>query len=78
MIYNHMFDLAFEIETPIEDPDYVPAIQLVDAALHRLHRLRASIQAGYGDQEAFGHCDTYTIDDSKQPATPPEASTATG
>lgn len=52
MKYNHMFDVAFSIDTDEPNPDKVTLQELIKGLLKRIPDL-------YNDElEAFGHCDT--------------------
>ena len=53
--YNHMFDIAFSVETDEEDPAGVDQRQLVSALLTRIADLVENHEIG----EACGHCDSY-------------------
>ena len=53
--YNHMFDIAFSVETDEENPDRVGQRTLVVALLRRI----ADLTAVHEMQEACGHCDSY-------------------
>ena len=55
MKYNHMFDVAFSIDTDEPNPDKVTLQELIKGLLKRIPDL-------YNDElEAFGHCDTIEI-----------------
>lgn len=60
MRYNHMFDVAFSVETEEADPDKVPLHILRQGLRDRLSVLEGSDVESY---EAFGHCDTYEIEE---------------
>lgn len=67
--YNLMFDVAFTIEGPWEDPSLVPPNQLLVGMAKRLHYLM-SCQAEKSEDvtEAFGFCDSYEVDQSFDPS----------
>ena len=51
MKYNHMFDVAFTVDTDESDPDKVTFQELMRGLLERIPNL-------YRDElEAFGYCD---------------------
>lgn len=57
MRYNHMFDMAFSVETDVKDPERVSAQALTVGILSRLvNLLDLPIEEL---REACGHCDTY-------------------
>ena len=60
--FNHMIDLAFEIDSDLDEGE-VFKIQnlpeLLNAARQRLDNIEQS-----RDMEAFGYCDSYENDDS--------------
>ena len=53
--YNHMFDIAFSVESDIENPDKLHPTQLVMALLSRIVDLMENCEM----TEACGHCDSY-------------------
>ena len=60
VIYNHMFDIAFTVETFEKDPDKIPSTELVQALLRRMFRLIDSGEFVVGDTVA--HVDTANIE----------------
>ena len=58
-VFNHMFDIAFSLDTSIEDPHEVPLLDLIRGLERRLEAIKASAAKGNRAEEAFGHCDTY-------------------
>lgn len=56
MKYNHMYDVAFTIDTN-KEADAVTADELIEALEKRLLQLKYERCA-----EAFGHCDTMEIE----------------
>ena len=60
VIYNHMFDIAFTVETFEEDPDKIPSTELVQALLRRMFKLIDSGEFIVGDTVA--HVDTAHIE----------------
>ena len=60
VIYNHMFDIAFTVETFEKDPDKIPSTELVQALLRRMFRLIDSGEFVVGDTVAHG--DTANIE----------------
>ena len=60
VIYNHMFDIAFTVETFEEDPDKIPSTELVQALLRRMFKLIDSGEFVVGDTVA--HVDTAHIE----------------
>ena len=60
-MYNHMFDVAFTIETPKENPADITYHELVDALRKRLEYLEDD--NNNEGLEVFGHCDVYKVDD---------------
>jgi hypothetical protein len=63
MKYNHMFDVAFSLDTDVENPYEVPKEELLEALAKRLAFLRANPEEC---AEAFGFSDSYTIDERKE------------
>ena len=59
-VYNHMFDIAFTVETFEEDPDKIPSTELVQALLRRMFKLIDSGEFVVGDTVA--HVDTAHIE----------------
>ena len=53
--YNHMFDIAFSVDTDIIDPGQVGQRTLIVALLRRITDLMENCEM----QEACGHCDSY-------------------
>jgi len=52
MKYNHMFDVAFTVDSDKENPDEVTFEELIEGLLNRLPQL-------YHDGlDSFGHCDS--------------------
>tara|TARA_Y100001949_G_scaffold147683_1_gene131739 strand:+ start:667 stop:885 length:219 start_codon:yes stop_codon:yes gene_type:complete len=60
VIYNHMFDIAFTVETFEEDPDKIPSTELVQALLRRMFMLIEDGEFVVGDTVA--HVDTAHIE----------------
>ena len=60
VIHNHMFDIAFTVETFEEDPDKIPSTELVQALLRRMFKLIDSGEFVVGDTVA--HVDTAHIE----------------
>ena len=60
VIYNHMFDIAFTVETFEEDPDKIPSTELVHALLRRMFMLIEDGEFVVGDTVA--HVDTAHIE----------------
>jgi len=56
--YNHLYSIAFSVDTDIDDPELVPIHRLIGALLSRIDE--------YHDAEAFSHEDTY----EHEPGTP--------
>ena len=56
VIYNHMFDIAFTVETFEEDPDKIPSTELVQALLRRMFMLIEDGEFVVG--ETISHVDT--------------------
>lgn len=64
-----MFDIAFAVEGPWENPDDIPIGYLLDGLGDRLRRLRADFSHGESPdviREAFGFCDSYNLENPKQ------------
>ena len=55
--YNHMYDIAFAIDTDIEDPFAVSENELLLGILKRLSTLVESKEMIVG--EAIGYCDSH-------------------
>ena len=53
--YNHMFDIAFSVETTFADPGDVGNWELFVNLLRRIADLMENDEM----QEACGHCDSY-------------------
>lgn len=54
--FNHMYDVAFSIESDKEDASDVTPAMLIEGLRRRLKSLTDE------DAEAFGLCDTYEIE----------------
>ena len=57
--YNHMFDVAFTLETNHADPYAVPMEDILDALARRLEFLRKNPEEC---AEAFGFSDSYEVE----------------
>ncbi len=57
--FNHMFDVAFSLESEKEDASDVTTAMLLEALIHRIASLHSTDDAA----EAFGLCDTYEVKD---------------
>jgi hypothetical protein len=58
--FNHMFDIAFSVETEHENWEDVPTAVLINALEERVRFLKATPTEA---PEAFGYCDTYEIEE---------------
>jgi hypothetical protein len=58
MKYNHMFDVAFAVETEEEDTDNISKEEMLAALLKRVAQLFVSYEP-----EAIGFCDTYEVEE---------------
>jgi len=58
--YNHMIDMAFQIETNEEDFYNIPKSEVISALLSRISTIVKE-----DDWEAFGCCDTYEVEENK-------------
>ena len=58
--YNHMMDVAFTIETEEEDWTKIRVDELIGALQRRIHYLQCNPEEA---AEAFGHCDSYKIEE---------------
>ena len=58
MRYNHMYDIAFALETDQEDPYEVSEQEIARAIIKRVQSLLANSPEIL---EAIGHCDTYEV-----------------
>lgn len=67
--YNHMMDVAFTIETEEKDWTKIPADELIGALQRRIHYLQRNPE----DADAFGHCDSYEIEEPEKPVDDGEA-----
>ena len=56
--YNHMYDIAFSIDTEVEDAYEVPREVLIAGLLERI----ADIVGSNESTDCFGHCDSYSHD----------------
>jgi len=56
LVHNHMFDIAFTVETFEEDPDKIPSTELVQALLRRMFMLIEDGEFVVG--ETISHVDT--------------------
>jgi len=63
MKYNHMYDIAFSVDTDVEDPFKVPENELMIGLLRRICTLLAEGGTcgtlGFCVGEAIDHCDSY-------------------
>ena len=57
MKYNHMYDVAFSIESNNEEED-VTVDELIEGVEKRLVQLKSE-----RDIEAYGYCDSFEIED---------------
>lgn len=57
-MYDHMFDVCFSVESDIEDPDEITAEELIKGMEERLEYLKKNPEL-----EAFGHCDSYNMEE---------------
>lgn len=55
-MFNHMLDVAFEIETVHENYEDIPAAEIIKALQKRVDRIRKRPGEIY---EAIGLCDTF-------------------
>ncbi len=55
MKYNHMYDIAFAIDTDVEDAYKVPREVLIAGLLERIAHIVESNES----TDCFGHCDSY-------------------
>lgn len=58
-MFSHMLDIAFTIETPIEDWREIPLKDLVEALQSRVDYIRENMEQEAG---AFGYSDSYEIE----------------
>ena len=56
LVHNHMFDIAFTVETFEEDPDKIPSTERVQALLRRMFMLIEDGEFVVG--ETISHVDT--------------------
>ena len=71
MKYNHMLDVAFTIETDVEDPGDLTPADITAALLRRVASLVEDPQSNdliVGG--AIGHCDTFEIEEEDAPPIP--------
>jgi len=60
--YNHMYDIAFSVDTTEEDPAEVSEKELLLALLRRIANTIEEAPSGYYGLDVggvVGHCDTY-------------------
>ena len=60
--YNHMYEIAFAVDTELEDPTEVPEKELLLAGLRRIANVVEEAPSGwYGFDVGgvVGHCDSY-------------------
>jgi hypothetical protein len=58
--YSHLLDIGFQLESARSDPYEDPPADIVEAMQNRVDYLRQHLNEVY---EAFGHYDTYQIED---------------
>jgi len=65
MKYNHMYDIAFSVDTTEEDPAEVSEKELLLALLRRIANTIEEAPSGYYGLDVggvVGHCDSYEVD----------------
>ena len=63
--YNHMYDIAFAVDTEVEDPAEVSEKELLLALLRRIANTIEEAPSGYYGLDVggvVGHCDSYSHD----------------
>ena len=66
--YNHMYDIAFAVDTEVEDPTEVPEKELLLALLRRLAnvveegRVHNAQHLGFDIGGNIGYCDSHEVD----------------
>jgi len=67
-IYNHMFDIAWALESPVADIYDVPVSEILRAARQRLNEFERDYYTQHGyDSDAIGRCDTYEVSNPVYP-----------
>ena len=65
--YNHMYDIAFALDTDVEDPFKVPERELMIGLLRRICTLLGEGEThgtlGFCVGESIDHCDSYENED---------------